>query len=141
VGLFRRLPLAGLRRPYYRIHYLIDPEAIVECGSPRLYGLIIGYRVEEVIYFMDECVFPSDHVSMRPPFIIEWVYALGHQYVLKPSPIQWILIRVDLELVKSLEVEDYRSFGSVDLNPFIVLPPSAESRCLDAPDDPVLELH
>jgi hypothetical protein len=81
--------------------------AIQEIGAVGGDALVIDDGIQQVGDLMDESVFPSDHMTLRPPIFPERMEGLGNQDVMETLGFfGLVVLPKDLDFVEALEVVD-----------------------------------
>ena len=90
---------------------------------------IIDNAVQEMIDLVNESVFPTDDMTLRPPIIPPGMIIFGNQDIMKTLGLFGFFTHPeDLQFVQTLQVETYAAFLSIDLEAVVVLASSSKTR-------------
>ncbi len=101
----------------------------------RTNRFIIDDGVQEVRYFVDEGVFPADHMAVGPPVSPPRMVPLAYQHILESLGFTWFLTDPEhVQFVKTLEIEANAALFGIDLQAVRVFVTAGKSRCFQRAD-------
>src|SRR5215218_4629255 len=132
----RASPFPVPQTAFHGIQHCLAAVAVLEGRGRFDAGL---YPVEKVFDGVHKGVLVADNMSRRPPPLHVRVFRLGDEHRAETGRFRRIFLKVHLQLVHPLQVEDQAPLRAVDLERLLRLAPRDQGARLEGPCGPVLE--
>src|SRR5918995_3143924 len=129
-------PVVGFDTPFHRVENGLHCEPLLK---GRAGVLTLANALEQIVDCVGKRVLVADNMTCWPPVRSVWMHPLGDVDGAEPLQARGVILKIDLQLVHTLEVERDRPLRSVDLEAVVVAPPRRQPRRLERATGPALE--
>src|SRR5918993_2318131 len=118
-------PVMGFDAPFHGVENGLHREPLLKGRT----GVdTFADALEQIVDRVSKRVLVADNMTCWPPVRGVWMHPLGDVDRAEPLQARGVILKIDLQLVHTLEVERDRPLRSVDLKAVVVAPPRRQPR-------------